>query len=36
MQIRKFPFSYGTTVPSGPGASHYRGFTITLSTPLDE
>jgi hypothetical protein len=32
----------GATAPSGPGPSHYRGFTITLRhtthirTPLDE
>jgi hypothetical protein len=35
-------FSHGATAPSGPGAAHYRGFTITLrhsklsKTPLDE
>jgi hypothetical protein len=23
-------FFYGLTAPSGPGPSHYRGFTITL------
>ena len=35
-------FFHGATVPSGPGPSHYRGFTITLrhttlgDTPLYE
>jgi hypothetical protein len=35
-------FPHGATAPSGPGPSHYRGFTITLRhttvgrTPLDE
>jgi hypothetical protein len=24
-------FSYGATAPSGPGAPHFRGLTITLS-----
>ena len=37
-----FFFFRGATVPSGPGPSHYRGFTITFMyttlgmTPLDE
>jgi hypothetical protein len=37
-----FFFYHGTTAPSGPRPSHYRGFTITLThitfgmTPLDE
>jgi hypothetical protein len=40
--IIKLIFSHGPTAPSGPGPSHYRGFTITLRhitfgrTPLDE
>jgi hypothetical protein len=39
---RYFFSVYGTTAPNGPGAHHYRGFTITLRhttlgrTPLDE
>jgi len=42
----RVPYTYdlfhGTTAPSGPGQTHYRGFTITLRhitlgrTPLGE
>jgi hypothetical protein len=34
--MEKFSFPYVATVPRRPGPSDYRGFTITLVTPLDE
>jgi hypothetical protein len=34
--VKKFSFSYAATVPRRAGPSHYRGFTITLGTALDE
>ena len=40
--VNSCTFSHGATAPSGPGAAHYRGFTITLrhttlgKVPLDE